>query len=315
MSKKILPRKSVIVVTCLLVILECFIISLVYKRNLEQNKVILKNDLLENNNSIFAIMIGQNGDYVISDEYPTEDKYIFNKEKSGCLDLDGNLIEGSLDYDKVTKKVSADLAYSSYCYLYFDLDETAPQIFTFYLGGSANPTYANNINNNVYLSWSDTDIANYCVTNTEGVGSCTWHSVNGNSITTSHTLDSTNGTKTVYAYLKDKAGNVSPVVSDTVILDTVAPTIDTLTKSTGSTSSITAAITFTEATSGIESYYYKIGTGPYTASASTSYQFTGLSSGTTYSISVYAVDKAGNVGTVKTASLKTSSPIIIIRPT
>lgn len=37
------------------------------------------------------------------------------------------------------------------------------------------------------------------------------------------TLDSTNGTKTVYARFKDNAGNVSTGVSDTIVLDTVNP--------------------------------------------------------------------------------------------
>jgi len=43
------------------------------------------------------------------------------------------------------------------------------------------------------------------------------------------TLPAGDGTKTVYAWYKDAAGNVSPTASDTILLDQTAPTDGTLT--------------------------------------------------------------------------------------
>uniref|UniRef100_A0A831XM16 Transcription factor n=1 Tax=Geobacter metallireducens TaxID=28232 RepID=A0A831XM16_GEOME len=58
------------------------------------------------------------------------------------------------------------------------------------------------------------------------------------------TLDGGDGVKTIYARYQDAAGNISPIVSDTIILDTVAPT-GTIVINGGATTTNTTAATLT----------------------------------------------------------------------
>jgi chitinase len=118
----------------------------------------------------------------------------------------------------------------------------------------------------------------------------------------SFTLTSSNGTKTVYVWFKDAAGNVSTGTSDTITLDTVAPTL-----STGPTSSVitasgaTIAWTTNEASNtqvdyGLTTSY---GSSATTATLTTSHSqaLTGLTAATTYHYRVKSTDAAGNLFT------------------
>ena len=82
----------------------------------------------------FALMLEQTsgkGDYQeSSDELPTIG-YHFNKEKSGCTDINGKVINDVLDYDYENYVVLLDTSKTSYCYLYYDkltLGETIRKI-------------------------------------------------------------------------------------------------------------------------------------------------------------------------------------------
>ncbi len=105
------------------------------------------------------------------------------------------------------------------------LDTTKPTITNFYLGGSNNPEYASSINSKIYLNWKDNDVSEYCITTTNSSNNCEWKSVTGNSIETNYTLTSILGNQIRYAYLKDKAGNISNVKQDNIILQTEKPLI------------------------------------------------------------------------------------------
>jgi hypothetical protein len=125
----------------------------------------------------------------------------------------------------------------------------------------------------------------------------------------SHTLTSTNGSKTVYMQLKDNAGNISDSYTDTIILDNVAPD-GTVKINNGATytnnQSVNINLTYSDATSGV-----------YQMQVSTASDFSGaswVSTSTTTSISlttgdgtktVYArfKDNAGNISTSKTATI------------
>ncbi|GIP23435.1 S-layer homology domain-containing protein [Paenibacillus sp. J22TS3] len=58
----------------------------------------------------------------------------------------------------------------------------------------------------------------------------TWSSPEIYSTTKSYTLTDGDGAKTVYAQFTDKAGNISGIVSDTIMLDTLAPTVQGVTE-------------------------------------------------------------------------------------
>ena len=113
------------------------------------------------------------------------------------------------------------------------------------------------------------------------------------------TLSSGAGTKTVYAQFRDAAGNWSSSATDTIVLDTTAPTISSRTATNITANSATITWTTNEpATS-------KVDYGPTTSYGSTttldpnlvtSHNVTlvGLSANTTYNYRVRSIDAAGN---------------------
>jgi hypothetical protein len=126
--------------------------------------------------------------------------------------------------------------------------------------------------------------------------------------TQSWTLPSTDGTRTVYAKWRDGAGNWSPVASDTIVLDTIAPTATTpswrlVSGSTISLGRTTVRLGWTgsDATTGIGHYELAQSTdGGTWTSVSTSLTSASLDQllapGHTYRFRVRAIDQAGNVG-------------------
>ena len=130
---------------------------------------------------------------------------------------------------------------------------------------------------------------------------------NGTSYSTAQTFATTQtwtlttgaGTKTVYAQFKDAAGNWSTAVTDTIVLDTTAPTISarTATNITGTSATITWT-TNEAATSQVE-YGLTTSYGSMTAIDPTlvtahSVTITGLAPNTTYNWRVRSKDAAGN---------------------
>jgi hypothetical protein len=123
------------------------------------------------------------------------------------------------------------------------------------------------------------------------------------------TLLPTNGTRTVWVKWKDAAGNWSAVKTDTIVLDTVAPTATGPTWKIGSAGSalvsgsipVVLSWTGSDATSGIDHYLLSqsIDGGVYT-SVSSSLTATTMTRdivpGHNYRFAICAVDKAGNVG-------------------
>jgi hypothetical protein len=122
------------------------------------------------------------------------------------------------------------------------------------------------------------------------------------------TLPATNGTRTVYAKWRSGAGLWSGIASDTIVLDTVAPTATGPTNGfvagssqSGSSMSVALGWAGADATSGIARYELgqSIDGGAYaTVSTSlTSANLTrALAAGHTYRFRVRAIDRAGNIG-------------------
>jgi subtilisin family serine protease len=128
--------------------------------------------------------------------------------------------------------------------------------------------------------------------------------------TRSWSLTSTDGTKTVRVKFRDAAGNVSAVASDTVILDTRAPTEGTLTAAPRDGAIRVSWTGYSDSGSGITSYVLvsaptaaptscTTGTVRYTGAGS-SVEVTGLTNGAAVGFRLCAVDAVGNTSAGKT---------------
>lgn len=117
--------------------------------------------------------------------------------------------------------------------------------------------------------------------------------------TKTFTLSSSEGEKTVYVRLKDKAGNVSSILSDKIIYDTTAPTISLSHNSQDFSFSFTATFSANETAT---IYYTLDDTNPNSSSLSSSLPFNFSTGNQTRTIKYYAQDSAGNKSS--TATLK-----------
>ena len=133
------------------------------------------------------------------------------------------------------------------------------------------------------------------------------------------TLSSGAGTKTVYAQFRDAAGNWSSSATDTIVLDTTAPTISSRTATNITANSATITWTTNEpATSKVDygptqSYG---STTPLDPSLVTSHIVTlaGLSADTTYNYRVRSIDAAGNERVSANSTFRTSAAPDTIAP-
>jgi len=126
-----------------------------------------------------------------------------------------------------------------------------------------------------------------------------------------YSLPSGDGTKPVYAWYKDAAGNVSATASASILLDQTPPSNGTLTATAGNGQVALSWSGFTDGGSGLATTNtYKLmftpGTTPPAACTTgtqiyqgtgTTYTHTGLTNGTSYAYLVCATDKAGNIST------------------
>ncbi len=74
-------------------------------------------------NKQFALMLEQkNGEYQESEgELPTEG-YVFNESKSDCVDVNGKVIDNTIDYDYENYTITLNTDKTCYCYLYYDIE-------------------------------------------------------------------------------------------------------------------------------------------------------------------------------------------------
>lgn len=128
-----------------------------------------------------------------------------------------------------------------------------------------------------------------------------WSSWVGYSTSYNFSLNSTNGNRTVYVQFKDKAGNVSGTYSDTIILDTVAPS-GSININSGNTytntRSVTLSITVSDATSGVSEMQvsnYSNFSGASWESVQATKSFTLTSGDGTKTVYIRFKDNAGNV--------------------
>ena len=119
----------------------------------------------------------------------------------------------------------------------------------------------------------------------------------GFSTSMSWTLSSGDGTKNVYVLCRDIAGNYSQESSDSIVLDTVAPTAPNAPDvSVGDDQATLSWNTVSDNSggSGIKEYKAYVNGNFNSSATGNSIQITGLSNGTEYNFKIGAIDNAGN---------------------
>ncbi len=181
-------------------------------------------------------------DYSTAETYPNQG-YLLNKDKTECYEYGSDkevteAVEQSLSSGVIDGSIIVTSQKSIYCNIYFDKDDTQPTVKSLSLTGkdSSNNdlqdyTFSKDVT--YTITFDDTDVAQYCVK--EGDGVCTdWKQLENNnkSIIGTITISTGDGAKNIYVYLKDKANNVS-VTNDnshkSITLDTTIPTINEFT--------------------------------------------------------------------------------------
>ncbi len=120
-------------------------------------------------NKQFALMLEQdNGEYKESTgELPTEG-YVFNKEKSGCTDVNGKIIPNAIGYDYETYTVLVDTSKTSYCYLYYDKE---PNI-GYLRSKDNNSQLTKELTGGMYRYQGTNDVANWICFGTKDIEQC-----------------------------------------------------------------------------------------------------------------------------------------------
>ncbi|WP_347274635.1 SBBP repeat-containing protein [Candidatus Kuenenia sp.] len=173
---------------------------------------------------------------------------------------------------------------------------------------NGNP-YTNSANVTLKLSASDdVGITGYYIStnsSTPSSSSSGWTSISSTtnySASILYTLDDGDGSKTIYVWYKDGAGNISDIYSDSIILDTTPPEITITSPTTNDTYSTTISVVSlwgnaSDATSGIASIIWSNnqgGKGAASGTASWSISNIGLLVDVENVITVTAKDNAGN---------------------
>ena len=231
------------------------------------------------NNSFLTLMLEQSdGTYQESksNTWPSGN-YAFNSELSRCEN------GGELRWNREEGIVNLLSNKSDACYVYFDLYNVV-QISNV----EAKKTY-NSITVTVTTSGGENPVDKY------------YFSIDGGnsyqeSSTPSYTFSNLtmNHEYTIQVYAKDTLGYVSNEEVIEVTTDNyVNPVVNSVTATNVTNDSITVSVSASGGTNAIQTYYYSINNGSYTSSSSNSHTFSGLSSGTNYSIRVYVRDTGG----------------------
>ena len=211
--------KNILIMLLILIVIMC-IFSI---NNLTINNKIILDEITneEEYKNVMAIMIEEkNPDGTSFYKESTDKKWpklmLFNSNKSKCLDKNGNKLEGALSYNSESRIATVNTTTTSYCYLYFDIDDEPP------INNSViiNNNDAHTQNTNVTLSLGSTGATEMCISNTTSCTNYIPYETSKN-----HVLSSGFGTKNVYVYYRDVVGNTSEVVFDTILFGEIINTV------------------------------------------------------------------------------------------
>ncbi len=115
----------ILIILIIVLLLSLFLIN----KTLKKKETILDEVKLQENitkKDGFALMLQQeDGTYKENESSSWPNNMKFNTELSGCMDANGNKIENSLSFDSTTNLVTLKTNQTSYCYVYFDIDNSA----------------------------------------------------------------------------------------------------------------------------------------------------------------------------------------------
>ncbi len=293
------------------VIIILFIIiglSLIIKPINKKQEVNVINEAKEQNN--FAIYKQDaSGSYILTNDstFPTQG-YILNLENSKCYDYEGNPTNTNGLSQASDGKIIIETNATKYCDLYFAKDDDVPVVNTFTIIGvkENNETlksgYTHKVNVTYNIGWSATDVVSYCISTSQSSCNGSWVNVSGTSVSpTEPVLDSTEGKKTRYAFLKDRANNISSGKEASITLDLNNPTVSNVTYKSKDTNSITVNVTGSDTPngSGVVKYECKATTQStwYQQDTNGNCKVTDLNDNTSYTIEGRVTDASGRVST------------------
>ena len=159
------------------------------------------------------------------------------------------------------------------------------------------------------LEDSGSGVSYWCVVTEDDSSSCSWNSITNSTSTTATYTARSNGT--YYAFAKDYLGNVSESYEFEISKIGSISGTPTLTASWPSTSEIKVVVSGMTSTGDTVSYRYSInGTVKQDWTTDDNYTFTGLTSGTGYTIKVETkLTNIGITGNSKTATIYTSKTV------
>ncbi len=287
-------KKKYVVMFSVLIILSVVIYICIPKTKEEESNKTKPN---VNTNGFLTLMLEQDdGTYkkTSASTWPG-DGYAFNNELSGC-ERGGELV-----YDRETNIVKLISSGSDKCYVYFDKYNVAK------ITNVTSTKTTNSVTLTVTTEAGENPIDKYYFSKD-----------NGNSYVESSTSSYTfsglndNTTYTFKVYAKDTLGYETNEETVQVITNAyVNPTVNSITITDTTTSSISISVNASGGTNNVATYYYSINNGAYSSSSSNTKTFTGLSKGTTYTIKVYVKDTNGVDSSVKTTSAETESEIFL----
>ncbi len=298
-----MKKKYMYLTLLLLIVLTIFVIIKPNKRQ-EVNVI---NEAKEQNS--FAIYKDDgSGNYAISSDtsFPTKG-YILNMDKTKCFDSNNSDVSNSIVSQSLDGKITLQATQASYCDLYFTKDDDVPVVTTFSITGTKennetlNSGFTHKVNVTYNIGWNATDVVSYCISTSQSSCNGSWVNVSDTSVSpTEPALDNTEGKKTRYAFIKDKANNISVGKEASITLDLNNPTVSNVTYKSKDTSSITVNVTGSDGTtgSGVVKYECKATTqNTWVTQVGDTCTVTGLNDGTEYTIEGRVTDASGRVST------------------
>ncbi len=217
--------------------------------------------------------------YYVEIEYP-------NNEENQNSDMD-SLINGSITVEKSSNEY------------------TSPSVLftTTTTAGSNNWYKSVSITSNI-TSYTNNHEVLYCVTTNDTCTPNTSATLSNNSFTT--TLSDNANSQRLCISITDEYGITGEGCSERYLVDGTNPSLS-ITNTEVSTDSITITVNGSDSHSGIAEYRFSSNGGSSyetvnTSNNSYSYTFNNLESGTTYNLSIQAVDEAGNITTVTSSA-------------
>ncbi len=289
----------------------------------------------------FGIYLQENGTtYKETNTFP-DTGYLLNTSKTECHEYGNdnviqNAVEQSLTNGVIDGSIIVTSQKSMYCKIYFDKESTIPTVSTFGItgkdkaGNNLTNGYTYNKTVTYTFTWTDEDVAQYCLSTNNASCNGTWTLTNGaKTITISNaTYTGTEGLKTIYVYLKDKANNISSTTTKStakITVDQTPPVVNTLTLTGNKTGTFTLTAGYSHTTkvnytstiteTNMEGYCVVDGSScsNYNTLPTKSLNSTitiGATQGS-HSITVSVKDKAGNVESkTQSITLDTQNPTI-----